>query len=119
MNEKQMEKLLHETKAGLRIENVAKLLYLLKAWKVLSDNNSIDKLDITFEEYCNQKIDAKSLQSTIERIAKTIKIFELFLKQSINISKFKDDSIVKLFTIVKEENLLQYILLSINFYLLV
>jgi len=107
MNAKQINKLLHGIKSGMRVEDIAKLLYLLKAWKTLSDSNSISKNKVTFEEFYNQKIDAKTLQATIEKMAKSIKVFELFLKQSINISKLKDDSLVKLFTTVKDEELLR------------
>jgi type I restriction enzyme M protein len=106
VNVKQINKLLHGIKSGMRVEDIAKLLYLLKAWKRLSDSNSISKNEITFEVYYNQNIDAKTLQATIEILAKTIKVFELFLKQSINISRLKEDNLVKLFTTVKDEELL-------------
>jgi len=106
VNEKQIEKLLYDVKPTMNIENTAKLLYLLKAWQVLSESDSIDKIAIAFEDYYNQNIDAKSLQSTIEKLAKKSKIFKLYLNQNINISKLKDDALVKLFTTVKDETLL-------------
>jgi type I restriction enzyme M protein len=102
VNEKQIMAILQEVHSSLGVEHTAKFLYLLKAWKILSDGNAINPIEVTFEEFYNQKIDAKKLQSTIEKLSKSIKVFELFLNQSINISKINDDSLIKLFTVVND-----------------
>lgn len=101
MDDKQLNLLLRELKGGLKVEQFAKLIYLLVAWKKLS--SQIEKEEFTFEHFYNQKIDAKRFQSVIKDLSKSIKLFELFLNQNIRLEKLENDQLIKLFSIANEE----------------
>lgn len=101
MNDKQLDLLLRELKGGLKVEQFAKLIYLLMAWKKLSSH--IEKEELTFEYFYNQKIDSKRLQTVLKDLSKSIKLFELFLNQNIRLEKIDNDQLIKLFSIANEE----------------
>ena len=101
MDDKQLNLLLREFKGGLKVEQFAKLIYLLVAWKKLS--SQIEKEELTFEHFYNQKIDTKRFQSTIKELSKFIKLFELFLNQNIRLEKLENNQLIKLFSIANEE----------------
>ncbi|MGM0519836.1 MAG: N-6 DNA methylase [Campylobacterota bacterium] len=101
MDDKQFNLLLRELKGGLKVEQFAKLIYLLVAWKKLS--SQIEKEELTFEYFYNQKIDTKRFQSVIKALSKSIKLFELFLNQNIRLEKLENDQLIKLFSIANEE----------------
>jgi len=83
--------------ASLRKEQVAKLLYALKAWKVLSENDQIAQSDLTYEVFFHSKIEIKKLLDIFNTLAKSHKVFELFLQQSTILSKIKDQDLILLF----------------------
>jgi len=101
MDDEQLNLLLRELKGGLRVEQFAKLIYLLIAWKKLS--SQIEKEEFTFKYFYNQKIEIKKFQSVIKDLSKSIKLFELFLNQNIRLEKIDNDQLIKLFSIANEE----------------
>jgi len=101
MDDKQLNLLLREFKGGLKVEQFAKLIYLLIAWKKLTPQ--IEKEELTFEYFYNQKIDSKRLQTVLKDLSKSIKLFELFLNQNIRLEKIDNDQLIKLFSIANEE----------------
>jgi len=101
MQDKQLTSLLRELKGRLKAEQFAKFIYLLIAWKKLSPQ--IEKEELTFEYFYNQKIDTKRFQSVIKDLSKSIKLFELFLNQNIRLEKLENDQLIKLFSIANEE----------------
>lgn len=101
MDDKQLNLLLRELKGGLKVEQFAKLIYLLMAWKKQSSH--IEKEEHTFKYFYNQKIDTKRFQSVIKDLSKSIKLFELFLNQNIRLEKINNDQLIKLFSMANEE----------------
>lgn len=101
MNEKQLNLLLKELKGSLKVEQFTKLIYLLMAWKKLSSH--IEKAELTFEYFYNEKIETKRFQSVIKELSKSIKSFELFLNQNIRLEQIDNDQLVNLFSIANEE----------------
>lgn len=101
MQDKQLVSLLRELKGGLKVEQFAKFIYLLIAWKKLSPQ--IEKEELTFEYFYNQKIDSKRLQTVLKDLSKSIKLFELFLNQNIRLEKIDNNQLIKLFSIANEE----------------
>lgn len=100
MNEKQLTVLLKEFKSSLRVEQVAKLFYLLYSWKQLSAD--IDRDELTFEYFYNQKIDIEKFQKLVQALSKSIKLFKLFAHQNIRVDKIQDNELIKLFSIANE-----------------
>lgn len=101
MNEKDFNLLLKDFKSGLRVEQYAKILYLLRAWKKLS--YTIDDKELTFGYFCKQSINTEKFQDIIEHLAKSFKIFELFLNQNIRLDRIDNNELIKLFNIANEE----------------
>lgn len=101
MDDKQLNFLLRELRGELKVEQFAKLIYLLMAWKKLS--SQIEKEELTFEYFYNQNIDTKRLQSALKDLSNSIKLFELFLNQNIRLDKIDNNKLIKLFSIVNEE----------------
>lgn len=101
MNEKQLIYFLRELKSGLRVEQFAKIIYLLIAWKKISTH--INKEELTFEYFYTQRSETKKFQSTIKELSKSIKLFELFLHQNIGLDKIESNELSKLFSIANEE----------------
>jgi len=101
LNEKQLIYFLRELKSGLRVEQFAKIIYLLIAWKKISTH--INKEELTFEYFHTQRGETKKFQSTIKELSKSIKLFELFLHQNIGLDKIESNELSKLFSIANEE----------------
>lgn len=101
MNEKQFISLLRDFKSMLKVEHLAKIVYLLIAWKKISVD--IDQKELTFKYVYNQGIDAKNLQSLIQVLAKSNNLFELFLHQNIRLDTITRDVLNKFFSIADEE----------------
>lgn len=101
MNEKQLIYLLRELKSGLKVEQFAKIIYLLMAWKKISIH--IDKEELTFKYFYNQRVETKKFQSIIKELSKSIKLFELFLHQNIGLDKIESNELNKLCSIANDE----------------
>ncbi|MBN1839906.1 MAG: N-6 DNA methylase [Campylobacterales bacterium] len=101
MNEKQFISLLRDFNIKLKVEHLAKIVYLLIAWKKISAD--IDQKELTFRYVYNQGVDVKNLQSPIQALAKSNNLFELFLHQNIRLDTITNDVLDKLFSIADEE----------------
>lgn len=101
VNEKQFILLLDEFRSALRVEQCAKIVYLLLAWKKTPTPN--DKEELTFKYFYNQGVEAKKFQSLLKELAKSNKLFELFLHQNIRLDNIKSDVLNKLFSVANEE----------------
>jgi hypothetical protein len=63
MNEKQLTSLLKELDGGLKIEEYLRVLYLLKAWKILSIKIDDDRLK--FEYFYKEKLGIEQFHNII------------------------------------------------------
>lgn len=100
MNEKQLTSLLKELDGGLKIEEYLRVLYLLKAWKILSIKIDDDRLK--FEYFYKEKLGIEQFHNIIIDL-KFIKIFELFLNQNIRLNRIGDREFKMLFEVVDKE----------------
>ncbi len=106
MNKNDLLNSLNNTRAVMDPQSGLKLIYVLKAWKVLSDKNKIEDNDLKFETYYNQKIESKKLLNIFEKLAKQHKVFELFLDQNVNVSKLESSILVVLLNAVNDNEIL-------------
>ena len=101
MNKRQVLHIIGKLPKSLQQIQIAKLLYILKAWKTLSANDEIDKTDLNYETFFNSRLEAKKLSEIFSSLAKTSKLFELFLGQGNILSKISDQDLISLFGVVE------------------
>lgn len=85
MNEKQFISLFKEFRSSLKVEQLVKLFFLLKAWKKLSPK--IEDKELTFEYFSYSKIDVIDFEYIIGKLSNKIKLFEFFLNQNIKLDE--------------------------------
>ncbi len=104
MNTKQLVNLINSLNINIKAEEIAKLLYFLKAWKKLSMDRENNILE--FDNFYTQTIKVKEFKSIIDELSKTQKLFELFTSLNINIDKIKDEDLMNIFYIVNDIDIL-------------
>lgn len=60
------------------IEEMLKLIYVLKAWQTMDTIIKVEDESLTFESFYNQKIDLNKLQTIFKKLAKNNKLFQLY-----------------------------------------
>jgi len=104
LNTKQLVNLINSLNINIKAEEIAKLLYFLKAWKKLSMDRENNILE--FDNFYTQTIKVKEFKSIIDELSKTQKLFELFTSLNINIDKIKDEDLMNIFYIVNDIDIL-------------
>jgi len=89
-------KLVDDLRSSFRAEDAIRLVYLLKAWKVLSEENRISNVSLTFEAFYNSKITLEKLKDTLEKLAKEHHVFSLSSPLNSPRSKMTDDILIML-----------------------
>ena len=84
----------------ITLEQAIELLYLLKAWKVLS-LSKIEEKDLEYKTFFGQKIEIKKMLDIFKKLAKKYKVFQLFSDQNINLTKIDEDILVKLYNSIE------------------
>lgn len=97
MHRKHVLNLINKLPRSIRQDQIAKLLYTLKAWKILSTNNDIENSELKYDTFFNSVIKAKKLNDIFQSLSKSHRLFELFIGQGNILSKVSDDDLVILF----------------------
>jgi len=97
MHKKYVLNFIDKLPRSLRQDQIAKLLYTLKAWKILSNDNTIENTELSYETFYASTIKAKKLNEIFHSLAKSHKLFELFIGQGNILSKISDDDLTLLF----------------------
>jgi type I restriction enzyme M protein len=79
------------------IQEALKLTYVIKAWEKLSIDGILEE-ELTFNNFYTQKVEVKKLTAVFEKLAKKIKLFELY---SFDYKMFDDQSIVSVLGLAK------------------
>ncbi len=89
-------RLLDDLRSSMNVEDAIRLVYLLKAWKVLSEENKISDLSLTFEAFYNSKITIAKLKDTLGKLAKEHYVFSLYSPLNSTRSKMTDETLIML-----------------------
>lgn len=81
----------------VNIQEALKLIYVVRAWEKLSIDEILDE-ELTFNRFYTQKVEVKKLASIFEKLAKNIKLFELY---SFDHKMFDDQSLVTVLGLAK------------------
>ncbi|MFY4822082.1 N-6 DNA methylase [Aliarcobacter butzleri] len=81
-------------------DEALELLYVCKAWNQLSKDGKIED-ELTFDTFYNQKVEIKKLTSVFDKLAKQIKLFEIYKLDTKNI---KDSSLVTILNLVNNSS---------------
>lgn len=76
-------------------------IYVLKAWKKLSDEKKIDK-KYSFENFYNQEINVENLLNIFNNLSKTVKLFNIY---KFNPEIYNKKDLIEMLNIVKKETL--------------
>ncbi len=74
-------------------------LFLLKAWKIMSDRNELDT-GLTFDTAYNKTIDLKEMNSIFKKLSKNVNIFKMFLAFYKEIPFDNVEDVIKLFNLI-------------------
>ena len=97
---KELFKTLDNLRGAMQLDEALELLYVCKAWNQLSKDGRIED-ELTFETFYNQKVEIKKLTSVFDKLAKQIKLFEIYKLDSKNI---KDSSLVTILNLVNNSS---------------
>ncbi len=95
-------KLVSELRDSLTPDGAVRLIYLLKAWKVLSDDKKIDNEDLSFDSFYHSKITLSRLKNRLERLAKEHHIFSLPSPLETSRNRITDETLVVLLNEIQE-----------------
>lgn len=101
MDRKQMLQVIGRLPKSQRAVETTKLLYTLKAWKILSSNKERVQTSFSYETFFNSTIEVKKLNDVFLSLAKRHKLFELFLSQINILSKISNQDLVSIFGMVE------------------
>lgn len=97
---KELFKTLDNLRGAMQLDEALELLYVCKAWNQLSKDGKIeDKLK--FETFYNQKVEVKKLSLVFDKLAKQIKLFDIYKLDTKNI---KDSSLVTILNLVNNSS---------------
>lgn len=97
---KELFKTLDNLRGAMQLDEVLELLYVGKAWNQLSKDGKIED-ELTFDTFYNQKVEVKKLSSVFDKLAKQIKLFEIYKLDTKNI---KDSSLVTILNLVNNSS---------------
>lgn len=95
-------KLVDELRGSFMPEDAIRLVYLLKAWKVLSEENKISDTSLTFEAFYHSKITVSKLKDTLGKLAKEQYLFSLSSPLNSARSKLTDETLVMLMNEIQD-----------------
>ena len=97
---KELFKTLDNLRGAMQLDEALELLYVCKAWNQLSKDGKIED-ELTFDTFYNQKVEVKKLSSVFDKLAKQIKLFEIYKLDTKNI---KDSSLVTILNLVNNSS---------------
>lgn len=97
---KELFKTLDNLRGAMQLDEALELLYVCKAWNQLSKDGRIED-ELTFDTFYNQKVEIKKLTSVFDKLAKQIKLFEIYKLDTKNI---KDSSLVTILNLVNNSS---------------
>lgn len=97
---KELFKTLDNLRGTMQQDEALELLYVCKAWNQLSKDGKIED-ELTFDTFYNQKVEIKKLTSVFDKLAKQIKLFEIYKLDTKNI---KDSSLVTILNLVNNSS---------------
>ena len=92
-----------ENIAHVSIEKMMTLLYVLRAWKRLSEEGAIENEVLKFETFYSDKVDAKKMETTFSKLADTHKLFRLAPSFIPAMFLFPDELLQTLVNMAKDE----------------
>ena len=99
---KSLLKLVDELRGSFMPEDAIRLIYLLKAWKVLSEENKISDNSLTFEAFYHSKITVTKLKDTLGKLAKEQYLFTLSSPLNSPRSKLTDETLIMLMNEIQD-----------------
>ena len=102
---KEIFKTLDNLRGTANLDEILELLYVCKAWNILSKDGKIEK-ELTFDVFYNQKIEVKKLVSVFEKLSKKVKLFSIYKFDTKNI---KDTTLVAILNLVSQNTTLENI----------
>ena len=102
---KEIFKTLDNLRGTANLDEILELLYVCKAWNILSKDGKIEK-ELTFDAFYNQKIEVKKLVSVFEKLSKKVKLFSIYKFDTKNI---KDTTLVAILNLVSQNTTLENI----------
>ena len=97
---KELFKTLDNLRGTIQQEEALELLYICKAWNQLSKDGKIED-ELTFDTFYNQKVEVEKLVSVFDKLAKQIKLFELYKLDTKNI---QDNTLVAILNLVNNSS---------------
>ncbi|WP_323586098.1 N-6 DNA methylase [Aliarcobacter butzleri] len=97
---KELFKTLDNLRGAMQLDEALELLYVCKAWNQLSKDGKIED-ELTFETFYNQKVEIKKLTSVFDKLAKQIKLFDIYKLDTKNI---KDTLLVAVLNLVNNSS---------------
>jgi type I restriction enzyme M protein len=94
-----VEELFLGNKSLLGMAAELNFLFLLKAWKIMSDRNGLDT-ELTFDTVYNKTIDLKEMNSIFKQLSKNVNIFKIFLAFYKEIPFDNVEDVIKLFNLI-------------------
>lgn len=102
---KELFKTLDNLRGAANPDEILELLYVCKAWSILSKDGKIEE-ELTFDAFYNQKVEVKKLVSVFEKLSKKVKLFSIYKFDTKNI---KDTTLVAILNLVNQNSKLQNI----------
>ena len=97
---KELFKTLDNLRGLMQLDEALELLYVCKAWNQLSKDGKIED-ELTFDTFYNQKVEVKKLSLVFDKLAKQIKLFDIYKLDTKNI---KDSSLVTILNLVNNSS---------------
>ena len=97
---KELFKTLDNLRGAMQLDEALELLYVCKAWNQLSKDGKIED-ELTFDTFYNQKVEVKKLSLVFDKLAKQIKLFDIFKLDTKNI---KDTLLVAVLNLVNNSS---------------
>lgn len=95
MNE--LYKILDNLKGIVNLEEALELLYVSKAWDILSKDNKFED-ELSFENFYNQKVEVKKLSLIFDKLGKQAKLFSIY---KFDDRKINDSELITILNLVK------------------
>ena len=97
---KELFKTLDNLRGAMQLDEALELLYVCKAWNQLSKDGKIED-ELKFETFYNQKVEVKKLSLVFDKLAKQIKLFDIYKLDTKNI---KDILLVAILNLVNNSS---------------
>lgn len=97
---KELFKTLDNLRGAMQLDEALELLYVCKAWNQLSKDGKIED-ELVFDTFYNQKVETKKLASVFDKLAKQIKLFDMY---KLDIKNIKDTSLVTILNLVNNSS---------------